>query len=188
MSAAEAAYALYGAARLARYDPAGLGFFGNTAADALRSFQAALVALPIYALLLTIELSRAPVAAPLLKVVLVEGVAYVAGWAALPLVIYQIADSIGRRDRVHRFIAAYNWSVVLQAGALLVAAAIFSLDLLPADVARVLWLAVIVAVLAYQWFVAKVGLELSAAGAAGIVAIDLLISLTLNAITSRMIF
>jgi hypothetical protein len=187
ITAGEAAYALYGASRLARFDPAGLSYFGNTPQETLRSFYAALVALPIYALLLMLELMQSGVQAPLTKVVLVEAVAYVVGWVAFPLVIYQIADSIGRGDRVHRFIAAYNWTVVLQVGALLAVAIVFAAEVVPMVVATVLWLTVILAILAFQWFVARVGLELSGGGAVGIVAIDFVISLTLNAITARMI-
>ena len=43
------------------------------------------------------------------------------------------------------------------------------------------------AILAYQWFIARVGLEISPAGAGGIVILDLIISLIIEEYTSRLL-
>src|SRR5690606_8518675 len=84
ISSAEIAVSMRGAVRLALRDPAGLAFFDTSIAGFWRSFMAAVLALPAYALLLA---ARDESAGPPLDdpgVLLVEGIAYVIGWFAFP--------------------------------------------------------------------------------------------------------
>lgn len=187
IGAAEVVRGLYGAWRLARWDAAGLTVFTNTKEAALRSFWAAAVALPAYVITLVANLSIARAQASSVKIVLVEAVAYVVAWVAFPLVILHVAGTIGKLDRVYRYLAAYNWSVVLQLAALAAMGVLLSLGLFPRQMAAILMLGLYLAILAYQWYVAREGLAVSGGIAAAIVAVDFCLSLLIQALSLSMI-
>ena len=179
--------ALYGATRLARGDTQGIDFFEDTEEGFWRSFWAAVVVAPAYAILVAIELSDAQVASGWLRILLVEIIAYVAGWAAFPLAMHYVAEMIDREEQYFRYICANNWAIVLQVTLFLFVTALLALEILPRPVAVVVSVVAYGAIFVYQWFVAKVGLDLSGRGAVGIVALDFVISLVLNAIVRAML-
>ncbi|MBM3487491.1 MAG: hypothetical protein FJX67_12815 [Alphaproteobacteria bacterium] len=180
IGAAEVVRGLYGAWRLARQDAAGFSVFANTKEAALRSFWAAAVALPAYVVTLLANVAVARAQAGTFKIVLVEATAYVIGWTAFPLLILHLANAIGKLDRVYRYLAAYNWSVVIQLAALATLSIVLSLGVFPRQLAAMLMLGVYLAILAYQWYVAREGLTVSGGVAAAIVAIDFFLSLLIH--------
>jgi hypothetical protein len=183
----EVSEGLYGATRLAKGDAHGIQFFGDTPEAFWKSFWAAAIAAPLHALLLAIELGGAHVAASGLRVLLVETIAYVVLWTAFPLAMYSVAKVIDREELYIRFICAANWSFVLQAAFSLFMEASIAIDILPSIVANGLAVVTLAALLLYSWFIARVGLELSRLGAAGIVALDVMISLIINRIVHAML-
>jgi hypothetical protein len=187
ISARDIMAALYGATRLAQGDRSGIQFFGDTVEAFWKSFWAAAILAPAYALLVIIHLSDAPVTSSLVRVTVVELVAYVALWAAFPLAMHYVTEAIDREEHYIRYIVANNWASVLQLMLQLFVASFLALDLLPHGVADALSLATYAAILVYQWFVARVGLELGSVGAAGIVLLDFVISLILNAVVGAML-
>lgn len=183
----EVGYATYGAWRLARADPQGMQFFDNTPEAFWRSFHAATVAAPIYVVLVVLQLAERPVTGGPFRVMSVEAISYAIDWVAFPLVMFYIAQSIGRFDRYLRYIAAYNWSKVLQMSLWLAVAAITQTGLLPRGAGIVVELLAMVAILTYQWFIARIGLEVRGLGAASIVLLDLVISFFLSAVTMNLL-
>jgi hypothetical protein len=186
ISVREVAEGVYGATRLAKGDPHGIQFFGDTPEAFWKSFWAAIVAAPIHALLLAIGLVDAKVTSGWLRVVVIETVAYFVLWTAFPLAMHYVADLIDRDDRYIRFICAANWSFVLQTIFSLFMQALLSIDL-PGFLSGLLSLATLAVLLLYSWFIARVGLELSRLGAVGIVALDVMISLIINRIVHAML-
>ncbi len=183
ISVREAGIGIFGAWQLAKYDAQGLRFFDNTVTAFQRSFYAAVVVLPAYVILVALVLGEIPVAVGGFSVLVIEGIAYVIGWTAFPLAMYYLTRIIDRDRFYCRYIAAYNWSRVLRISLLFVVTAIAASGVMPAALAGLLRFLVIIAILAYQWFIARVGLEVSAPGAGGIVLLDLIISLMLDAYT-----
>ncbi len=178
---ADIAKALHGAWRLARFDRTGLAFFGHDEAAFIRSFRAALIAYPAFLVLLALRLSDAEWQdADWLRLLLVETIGYVITWVGFPLLILPATRFLGRAHLWLDFIIAYNWSQVLQFGLYLVVVALVESGVLPAALAGGIGLAAYAAVLAYEWFVAKVALDISGAAAVMIVLVDLVLGLVVS--------
>jgi hypothetical protein len=187
ISTREIAIALYGATRLAKGDPRGIDFFGDSTEEFWKSFWAAVVVAPAYVLLVAIGLSEAQVTSGWFRILLVEVVGYVAAWAAFPLAMHYVSEMIDREEQYIRYVVAFNWCVVLQVTLLLFVTAVLALDIVPRAGAIVISLATYAAIFAYQWYVARVGLELGRWGAGGIVLLEFVISLILNSIVRALL-
>lgn len=182
-TAPELARATYGAWRLALFDPRGLECFDGTTAAYWRSFQAAVVLIPAYAVLVSFRLARMPVQPDLASFVLVEAIAYTINWVAFPLAMVYVCDRIGRADRYLRYVAAHNWSVIVQIAALLGATAVAAF--LGPGPGALLNFAAMAAVLVYQWFIARTALAVAGGTAAMIVGLDLAIGVLLSVVVGR---
>lgn len=187
LTAREAVYSLFGAYRLAFLDRAGMQYFERTPAGALRSFYAAAFVLPGYILLVLIRLWDRLGAVPLPRLVAVEGISYVVSWTGYALLMYHVARFLDRETRYVDFLCAYNWSSVIQMAVYLPAVLLAEAVLLPPGVGDVLVLVVTVAVLAYQWFIARTALDLSGGMAVSVVLIDVILSMFITGIADGML-
>lgn len=186
LTAREAAYSLFGAYRMAMLDPSGMQYFDRTPEGALRSFYAALLALPGYALLLILRLWPEMQATPLPRFVAVEGIAYIVSWTAFALTMVHVTRFLDRADRYVGFLCAYNWSAVIQT-ALYVPTVVIAEIALPGALGDGLVLGVMMAMLAYQWFIARTALEVGGGIAAAIVMLDLVFSIMINGVADGML-
>lgn len=184
---AEAAHAIRGAWRLACYDRQGLRYFDDTLESFWRSFYAAAIVAPPFAALTWLRLAGTEPASGPLRILLIEIIAYVIGWVAFPLAMYYVTQRMGRADRYLRYVAARNWAIVPEVGIYAVAALLAESALLRPDVISTLALAATFAILAYRWFVARVGLDVSRAAAAGIVLLAFAISILVNVVKAWML-
>ena len=184
VTGAEVTRAVYGAWRLALLDRRGLDFFDGTVEAYWKSFYAAAIVAPAYALLLILRLSEVGTRAGPVAIAAFEILAYIIGWVAFPLVMIYVCDRIGRFDRYLRYIAAHNWSNLIQIAVFLLAT-VLAKGFLGGAAAVFLGLAATVAILFYQWFIARAALEVSGGGAAAIVGLDLLISILINLVSNR---
>jgi hypothetical protein len=187
VTARELAYGTYGAWRLARFDRHGLSYFDNTVEAFWRSFQAAAIAAPGHALFVVLQLAELETSGGPLRIFLVEAIAYVIRWVAFPLVVWYVAQFLGRSDRYFRYVAAYNWAQLLLVALFLVVTAVAKGGALPSAVGGALSLFAMVASLAYQWFITRAALDIKGGPAAAIVMLDFVISLILNSVTLRML-
>ncbi len=186
ISVREASIGIFGAWQLAKYDAQGLRFFDNTVTAFWRSFFAAVIVLPAYVILIVLVLGGLPVAVGGVSVLVIESIAYVIGWTAFPLVMFYLARLIDRDRFYFRYIAAYTWSAVLRYALFLIVGVAAASGIPPPSAAAALInFAAYIAILAYQWFIARVGLEVSAPGAGGIVLLDIVISLVIEGYTSQ---
>ena len=178
ISLRETTAGLYGAWRLAHRDKAGLDWFDASATGAVRSFYAALIAFPLATIMLALDLSRISVAASAPKIAIVYVLAYVLDWAAYPLAVHWLVPTLGCEAHFLRYIPALNWSRVLELVILLPGGVILASGvggpvlILPA----ILFGAVVI----YHWFVAKAGLDISGAKAAGLVAVNLVLGVIIS--------
>ena len=95
LSAREAATSLYGAYRLARFDARGMTYFETSLAGFWRSFYAAVIVAPVFAVLLVMRYAAGGEAVDEARFASVEAIAYVIAWIAFPLVMVSLAQ-IGR--------------------------------------------------------------------------------------------
>ncbi len=176
LSLAEIGSAVYGAWRLAWFDPNGMRFFDRSIEGFWRSFRVALLAAPVSALLIGLDLSTMKVGGGWFRVLVGESIAYVIGWVAFPLLAYYLTEAIDRRAQYLGFIVAYNWSTVVQLGLFLPAVLIDHSHILPNGLGLSLTYAASIAVLVYEWFIVRTALALPGFGAAGVVLVDFVIS------------
>ena len=180
----EATLALYGAYRLARVDPKGLFYFDATIEGFWRSFYAALLVAPAYVILLALDLGDRPATAGPVKLVLVEGIVYVIGWTAFPLAMVYVARWLGRSQHYICYIVAQNWANVLEI------ALFFSVVAIAVGSAAVAVLPLLlagIAVLVYEWYIARTALEITGWQAAAVVALSVILDFIITYISSGML-
>lgn len=174
IGAAEAAKGIYGAWRLAHGDRSGLAHFDTSIEGFWRSFAAAIVALPAYAVLVGLATADYPGEIHWGGVVLVEGIAYALDWFAFPLAAVYLCRWLDRRGRYTRLIVALNWAKVIEAALMVPAALVGSLA--PGGVLAAVPVVLFVALLVYHWFVTRVALDVGAGEAALVTLINLTLS------------
>jgi hypothetical protein len=114
---------------------------------------------------------------------LTEVIAYVTGWVLFPLVMVAFTDTMQCADRYFQFIAAWNWSIVLQVFLFLAVSAFITSSNVPDSIGALISLTAMLAVILYQGFIARTALEISVPVAAIIVIIDLAVAIGLSLIS-----
>lgn len=168
-----------GALLLARGKPQGVALVETTPDGAWRSFAAALICLP--ALLAIRVLAWASFGAPeagVLRALIAETTAYTIAWAGFALLSLPLAQAWGQVAAWPRFIAAWNWTNIVQYGLMLVLTVPAALGL-PPSVVQVLTLLGIAYALWLEWFVARHALGVDGGRAAALVGLDLALGLFL---------
>ena len=100
------------------------------------------------------------------------------------MIVEWLTRLLGCRERFESYLAAYNWSVVLQNAAVFPVAMLTGLGLLPPQVGQLLWFGVFLAILLYIGFIAHTALEVGPVTAAGLVLLDVLLSALIDGIAS----
>lgn len=103
---------LRGALWLLRFSPRAFSFFDVSVAGARFSFVAAIVAAPLYVLLVLGD--NVPDGISVARFWLVQLLSYVAQWALMPLVLYYMCQALGQRHLWLRLLVPYNWLNVWQ--------------------------------------------------------------------------
>ncbi len=168
-------YGLFGAWRLARLDRTAMTYFDRTPEGFWKSFFAAAIVAPGFALLVILDPAIQDSQAVWLRLLLVHATAYVIRWTAYPVAVHQICALIGKERAFIGFIVAFNWANVIQIAFFLPVVGIIVSGLLPAGVGLLVNALAHLLILGYQWFVTRTALEVGAGAAAGLVALDLVI-------------
>ena len=172
-STTEIAYAFYGAWRLAHLDASGLKYFDTSLDGFWKSFFAAVLVAPAYALIVVTEITGPGVGetAGVARIFVVEVLVYVILWVAFPLVMYHLAQQIDRSDNYKGFIVAQNWASLIQMLVLLPVVLLSIGGILPEPVLGLMGFVVSLLVLGYMWFITRCALNVSGAAAIGIVSL-----------------
>ncbi len=178
---------LYGTLRLARGDTGGMAFFNATEEGFWRSFTAAILIAPLFIMLLTVRYHVNETSVPVLRFTAVETIAYVVSWVAFPLLLFHLTDILGIGERYIRYIVAYNWASVIQNLLYLPFALLVEAHLVQGVGSTFVGLILLGLVLLYTWFVTRTALEISNLLAAGLVTVDLALSIFINTITQGML-
>jgi hypothetical protein len=177
---------LRGAFLLARGQPHGLMLIEDTPAGLARSFWAAAICLPGFLALRF--LAWAETGGPPAGVAMglaAELIGFVCAWAGFALASLPLARAQGREALWPHFVAAWNWTNVVQYVVMLVLALPASL-FLPDWVGHGLGLATLGYAAWLEWFVAKSALRITGPQALGFVGLDLLLVIFLGGLVARM--
>ncbi len=165
---------------------AGMAYFDKTVEGFWRSFFAALLVAPLYAVMLGLRYSTNSQSNGPMLYGLIEAISYLISWFAYPVVMLSLTEALNCRNRFVGYMVAYNWSLVLQNCVLVPVALLGNLTFIGPDIATTVWFVAVVAVLVYLWFISRVGLGVPPLTAVGIVSIDILLSLMISAITDHL--
>ncbi|HET7717514.1 MAG TPA: hypothetical protein VFK86_17970, partial [Bauldia sp.] len=150
-----------------------------------RSFAAVFLVAPFYALATLADRQMAagldPAAAPQGDTAfVVQGILGLGlDWIALPVILALLARPLGIGGRYSAFIVARNWCAVIVAVPFGAIGLLIVLDLLGGELGSLLMFAALVAVLRYNYLVARRALDVSLGFAIGIVVLDFAVSLTI---------
>jgi len=178
---------LFGAVVLARGDTRALDFFDRTPDGALRSFYAAVVVLPLYAVMEALQLGGQSVAAGAPRILVVELLAYVIGWTAFPVAMIPLVKLIDRPERYFDFLPAYNWVSLVQMAVFFPVMLLTLSGALPPGIAGGLGWILTAALILYTWIVLRTTLGIGGGTAAGLVVVDLMLGLMLSGTTDAML-
>ena len=176
--------ALYGTWRIAHRDARGVGYFTFTIGGFWRSFLAAALVFPAFALLRWHDLDSVPADFPTLRYLLVETISFIVKWLAFPLVMFHVTEMLERQQRYIPFIVVYNWASVLQMGVYLLALLLGAA--FPGLGAGGFALLAVVAMMVYGGYITILTLAVPAPTAVAIVLLDFLLSLTITVLGVRL--
>jgi hypothetical protein len=172
---------IYGAWRLALRDPRAMALFDRTVPGTIRSFWAAAVCYPGFLALLLLRIDPAQFHAPLIyRILLVQTIGYVVGWAAYPLAALPFCRWLATEERALGFIIAYNWAQVVQTALLLPFATFAAVRPTAGAYSD---LAAYLAILVYEWFIARIALDKGPLPATALVLLDVVLGASLSQIT-----
>ena len=186
-SGKEIAQGLFGAWRLLRLDSGAMALFDRSVEGFWKSFYAAVLVAPGYLILVMIHLSNMEPGSGPLRILVIQSLAYVISWIAFPLVMYYVAEGIGRGSDYIAFIVAFNWAKVVQMGIYLPVSLLAVSDMMPAETAGFLTVLTSILILAYEWFITRTALGVTGLGAAGIVVLDLILGILVTATADGMV-
>ncbi len=180
ISLQEISIAVSGAWRLAHRDSAGMEYFDKSIVGFWKSFWVAAIVLSGYAILTVDHLGEFEISAGPITILLVQGIGYAIGWVAFPLAMFYAAEAIDRRAHYLGYIVAHNWADVIQVALMLFVMLLEMLNFLPAGLTGLLHFLTVMAILYYEWFIARTALEVSGLVAAAVVSLNIAIGYTLN--------
>jgi hypothetical protein len=186
-SAREVFAALYGAWRLMRFDAGGMAWFDVSITGFWRSFFAAVLVAPGFAVLLAFNLADRGEPVGLGRAIVVWTVAYAVMWAAFPIAAILITRLLGLGGRYIPLIIAYNWANVPQVLVNLLAALISAGGDEPGGAGNLVALAAFIYLRVYLWFVMRAALETTSLTAAAIVLFDFVIGAIIGSAASGLI-
>jgi len=167
--------------RLARLEPAAIRDIDGSLESCWKSFQAAALAAPLFALLIVLRSAEHPLSPDPLRALFIEAIGYVIGWTAFPLAAWYLASALGKSQRYTTYLTAYNWANLLQIAAFVPVAALAASDMVPDTVVVLAALLLTGMVIYYQFFIVRTALEIEPLPALGFVAVDLIFGLLIDA-------
>lgn len=171
---------IYGAWRLLLLDSRGVHWFELSIAGFWRSFFAAALIAPVYAIMVMIDAGDALAEADTGAIVLVKGIAYGLSWIAFPVAMIFLSRLLGLTETYIPYIIALNWSAIIQTAIFFPLAALSATGALSAGIIAPLIFAVTLGLLFYQWFIARNVLAAGPFAAIALVILDLLLTIFID--------
>lgn len=191
---AEIPSSIRGALRLLLFDVAGYQFFTVSVGGFYRSFLAAVIAAPFYALAVVLRTRMAVTHAeldttlpPLSAMLTSETIAYPFRWLAFPLIMIGLARLLKVTDRYAPYIIAINWAGFVTCVLYLVPLLVFGAGIADANTTASALFALQLLILGYLWFIARTALGVGPITAVGLVLIDVLASLLITGLVMNLV-
>jgi hypothetical protein len=179
--------ALYGVWRLAHLDRRAFACFDLSAEGALRSFTAAAIVAPFYAVLTALRFDDLTGIVTPGHYVFVEAITYVISWVLYPVIVEALTRAVGCRDRFPAYLCVYNWTMILQNGIVIGLAMLGQLEIFSGDVLGFLGLVTLALTAGLLWYLARTALGVPPSTAVGFVILDILISVLVNGIADALL-
>jgi len=177
----ETLLALAGLWRFTREGAPALRWFDRSLDGFRRSFGVMIILVPLQVLLIAFQVKIGPVdAAGWVRLIVVEGSAYVVQWLALPVLLYEVAARLRQLPSYVDFVIVYNWTGVPVQALGVVLVLLGSSKLIDDTAVLVLALIVNIAALAFEWFIARQTLRFSGLACAALVALDFSINVVVE--------
>jgi hypothetical protein len=173
--------ALYGVWRLARLDPGGLRYLNRTIEGFWRSF--AVIALLLPPQLLLAWLVRDPALVEQLGAgtwLALRGAVFVVAWLAFLGTMAPLSRLLRLSHNYPTYVIAFNWAALLQMAALLPIGLLYGVGLLPQEAGLLLLMLVWLAIMAFDFVIARLALGADALTAAGIVIYAVVLELVIE--------
>ena len=184
--------ALTGSVMLLRRDLDGYRLFDSSIDGFWRSFAVIILITPVFLVYGVIErdISQIVSGQRLEESVgvwffAVKTIALAVDWISFPIAMVFLTRILGLWDRYLPYITVYNWTSLFIIVALSPPFVLYSLGLLSANNAVLINLLLTFAVLYFRWFLARTALSAEPAAAAGIVAVDLILSMFIHMMSER---
>jgi branched-subunit amino acid transport protein AzlD len=117
---------------------------------------------------------------------LVETIGYVIAWVAFPLVMLAATRWIGRAHRFFDFMVPYNWCQVPQSALFVIVGIGSESRVLGARAGESLDIVAAIATLIYEWYIARVALDITGATAVFIVLVDLVLGVFISRVAGSL--
>lgn len=172
--------------RLFLSDPRGMAGFDLSVEGFWRSFGAIFPILPFYLCVILVERQvhfgggAAPANVSEGAFYFVRLLTVAVDWVALPILLGLFARPLGIAQNYAGFIIARNWASVLVVVPDTAVTLLFGLGVVSRELAAFLSLAVLLVILRYRYFIARVALGVGIGFALAITIADLLLSLVIN--------
>ncbi len=120
------------------------------------------------------------------RIAAVETIGYVIAWVAFPLLMMTATRWIGRAHRFFDFMVPYNWCQMPQSALFAVVGLVSADEMLSTQFSEAIDIVAAIATLVYEWFIARVALDTTAAAAVFVVLLDLVLGVFVSQITGRL--
>ena len=188
MDAATIARSLTGLRGILRWDPRAFTLFDATLEGFWTSMRLAFVIAPVYGLeMLDGYLHGSEPVADGLRYFLVAGIGYTVSWFLWPLVMVSVSGALERRHRLFRYLVAYNWFQLVWAAVFLPFSLLSLAGVESSEAQAFIMLMLYAAGLFFDWFVARHGLDIGGGAAAGVVFLDVVVSLIVGQVGNHIL-
>lgn len=184
---AEIRRSLYGCWRLFLGDKAGLQAFDLSEEGFFRSFWVVMMIAPIYAASVVTERGLLAADRGFAAEDLSDGRFFIAraltlfiDWFTFPVIMVFVARQLKFGRRYAPFITVRNWTALPAAALTSLPTLLYGIGLIPLVASTFATFIFLVVILRYGWFVAKTVLHTNSTVAAGLVALDLVVSLLIG--------
>ena len=167
---------LYGAWRLFLRDRSVISLFDDSVGGFWKSFFAAVLILPIYAVLVIFGPIGVPSDRNILSILLIHAEFYVIGWVLWPLIMGHLAPAFDRDEKYVLYVVAFNWSAGIQAAILFIIFLLANLLGVSTALGTLVDLVVLIVLLTYHQFILRATLDVPAGPAFGLVIFEFVLS------------
>lgn len=183
----EAFRGLYAAWRLLLRDRSAVALLDDSAEGFWKSFSCAVIILPGYILLVAFAGGGPAEDTDPIRIVLVEGISYVIGWVAWPLLVSYITPLLDRREAYIRYIVAYNWSAGPQILILILLLVLQSSGILNQGPFAAISLVALLVLMFYHGFIVRLALDVTVELAVALVVGEFLLGQVIRMVSDAML-